>query len=473
MADNLTNALNTNLQNPVINLANSSQYLGGEPRDTISQNNQPSSVPLPDIKKIATPRQAFEEKAKLIPQKTQAEINYLQAKSDYDTELLQNKATANEKYYTDLKEKLDQTRKQEAEWGNPEFHPTQENVSSLGSLFSMLATAGLMLGHQGKLSGITGMNAMSGILKGWREGREDLYNREVKEYEKQIARIKQLKDDLRQDLKDYKELAVVNRDAALDKLNAITAKVGQSSILGAQIQKMNIEGAENVLDGLEKLLEHEEAMRAKKKEESQKTSQQQFIAQRVINAGNEIVESMDAVMLMSKNARSGILPYISNKEGFMNFLTSSGARKLSSNEASAIHTFYTGLKRNLATIEATGTAQGLVSLSSTIGDLEPLKGDNAEKVAAKFAETRKIVEATLLPMSQSGLLQPKQANEAVEIVNKIRQVIPYTIQDIAKSLNKTPETIGERSKEVAQPESTWSEEKERRYQELKGKQNAT
>jgi hypothetical protein len=160
---------------------------------------------------------------------------------------------------------------------------------------------------------------------------------------------------------------------------------------------------------------------------------------------------------------------LSNKEGLTSFLSSSAGRKLSSDEASALHTFYTGLKRNLATIEASGSAQGLVSLAASIGDLEPQKGDNAAKVAAKFAETRKIVEATLTPMAQSGLFNKEQSNQALQIAERIKQVIPYTIQDVAVAMNQGKPTLGQSAQTVV---SGLTPEQQKRKKELEDKANA-
>ena len=72
-----------------------------------------------------------------------------------------------------------------------EFHPTKENAESLGQLFSMVATFGLMMGNSGKLAAQNAMGAMTGMLKGWQEGRQDLYERELKEYEKNYQKIKE------------------------------------------------------------------------------------------------------------------------------------------------------------------------------------------------------------------------------------------------------------------------------------------
>lgn len=71
-----------------------------------------------------------------------------------------------------------------------ELHFTQENVTSLATLFSLLGVVTIGAGKGTRLSAMNAMNNMSGMMKGWREGRADLWNREKVEFEKNMAQIK-------------------------------------------------------------------------------------------------------------------------------------------------------------------------------------------------------------------------------------------------------------------------------------------
>lgn len=71
-----------------------------------------------------------------------------------------------------------------------ELHFTQENVISLATLFSLLGVVTIGAGKGTRLSAMNAMNNMSGMMKGWREGRADLWNREKVEFEKNMAQIK-------------------------------------------------------------------------------------------------------------------------------------------------------------------------------------------------------------------------------------------------------------------------------------------
>ena len=82
-----------------------------------------------------------------------------------------------------------------------EFKPSQEDMSGFAALGSLLAVSGAMMGMKGKTAGIMAMNAISGMMKGYQQGRKDLYEQErqkfeenMKVHEKQRAQIKEAFD---------------------------------------------------------------------------------------------------------------------------------------------------------------------------------------------------------------------------------------------------------------------------------------
>jgi hypothetical protein len=72
----------------------------------------------------------------------------------------------------------------------PKFIPTQENVQSLSTLFSLLGVISIGGGSKNKLSAMGALNSMTGMMKGWREGRSDLWKQETIKFEKDMAQIK-------------------------------------------------------------------------------------------------------------------------------------------------------------------------------------------------------------------------------------------------------------------------------------------
>ena len=118
-------------------------------------------------------------------------------------------------YYEDVKSKMEKP---------PEFKPTQENAMELGAIFSLIGTMGVSLGGSGKLSGLNALNAMGGMLKGWQQGKKDVFAKEQTIFDKEVTRIKSANDMLLKDLEQYQKLRVSDKEAAMVKAQEIASK---------------------------------------------------------------------------------------------------------------------------------------------------------------------------------------------------------------------------------------------------------
>ena len=67
------------------------------------------------------------------------------------------------------------------------FHPTKDNIQDLATLFSLIGVIGVAMGGSGKQSAMMSLNAMSGMMKGWQQGRADLWKKEKEEFLKIIS----------------------------------------------------------------------------------------------------------------------------------------------------------------------------------------------------------------------------------------------------------------------------------------------
>jgi len=128
---------------------------------------------------------------------------------------LENISAEDKAHYEDVKKQM---------MPEPQFKPTKDNAADIGGLFSMIATMGVALGGSGKLSGLNAMNAMGGMLKGYQQGRKDLFTKEQATFDKELASMKAHNDELIKDLEQYNKLRVTDKEAALIKAGEITAK---------------------------------------------------------------------------------------------------------------------------------------------------------------------------------------------------------------------------------------------------------
>lgn len=81
------------------------------------------------------------------------------------------------------------------------FAPTQESAGDLTGLFAILATTAFMSGGSGKYSGMQSLNSLAGAMEGYQKGRKDLFNQEMKNWEKNFQLNKDWND---KQLTDYK-----------------------------------------------------------------------------------------------------------------------------------------------------------------------------------------------------------------------------------------------------------------------------
>lgn len=67
-----------------------------------------------------------------------------------------------------------------------EFKPSQESASGFAALGSLLMVAGGMMGGSGRMAGIGAMNNIAGMMKGYQQGRKDLYDQERTQFEENM-----------------------------------------------------------------------------------------------------------------------------------------------------------------------------------------------------------------------------------------------------------------------------------------------
>jgi len=75
-----------------------------------------------------------------------------------------------------------------------DFIPTRENAGDLTALFGLLAVTTFMSGGSGKYSGMASLNNLAGAMDGYKKGKKDLFNQEMKSWEKNFQASKDWND---------------------------------------------------------------------------------------------------------------------------------------------------------------------------------------------------------------------------------------------------------------------------------------
>lgn len=356
-----------------------------------------------------------------------------------------------------------------------EFIPSQSNQQDMMALFGAMSALAFLSGGSGRYSGMAGLENLTGAMEGWNKGRQDLFKQELLQFDKNLKATQEHNRSVQRRLEDAIKMLTVNKDAALGELKVLEAELGNSELAynirsgrfdrADKIARDAIKASDRVIEQWQKTLERREeksadfqaraelaAIRSEMQaDKSSRATQQMFIAQRAVTALRGAASAAESIMKLPEFAQVGMLPFLSNKPGLMNFLETSAVRKITGSEAKALETLFTGISRYLATIEASGTATGLVSLSAQLDKLKPTVGDTTTDVALKMADIRRISTESIQAMIASGLFPAQQATAAQEQVDRMERAIPYTTDDVVNAIARGRRTIGTGTTGVAQP----------------------
>jgi len=389
----------------------------------------------------------------------QSESELANAKLQQENDIAAGKAQATDEYAAQIKANEDKAKKED--WPDPAFHPTQENIQSLGSIFSLIATAGVMLGGAGKMSGIGAMNAMSGMLKGWQEGRKDLWEREKQTFDNEIKALEQHRKRILQELESGNRVAATNKEAAAMHYEVAARLAGSQSIIAAQIRNANYKGAVDTLNGVlnieNKLYETQqknevENYKLKYQRETQievaKIHAAATMAAKQSGAATDRFGFGDIVATASNEAAASLgnlvqMPYTVSTGIFGGRTTTSLftapadvlANHLTSEDTQRYNAEINNLGKFIAQIQKGGrnVTNGDIETSSKAFAIR--EGDTALTAFTHLAMARQALERALevriaSPNTPPTLKEVYRANQAA-----IRAAVPYTVSDINKFAN--------------------------------------
>jgi len=133
----------------------------------------------------------------------------------------------------------------------PELTPTKDNIQSLSTLFGLIGVIGMAMGGAGKMSATASLNAMGGMMKGWQQGRADLWKKEVQEFDKNMLSWKAKLDDAIKKAEAAYKILPYNRAEAESQLNEVITSMG-SSLLKESNRVKGFEPTFKILENLGK-----------------------------------------------------------------------------------------------------------------------------------------------------------------------------------------------------------------------------
>ena len=132
-----------------------------------------------------------------------------------------------------------------------EFKPTQETFIGMSSLAGLIAFIGTAAGQYGARSGKAAIDSMTGMMKGYQTGRQDVFRREQIQFEKEMASLKATQERL------YKELEQADKTALIDSAKASADRAVAIAASGSDFLKASYatKGGQGAKDDLFKFME--------------------------------------------------------------------------------------------------------------------------------------------------------------------------------------------------------------------------
>ncbi len=117
----------------------------------------------------------------------------------------------------------------------PAFVPTKETASDLSMIFGMLGVLGTALGGKAKTAGMEGMAAMTGMMQGYQQGRQDLYEKEYKQFQTSLETMKAHNAEIQQELQYALKLSATDMEKGKTYAQLAMARL-EAPVMQAKLQ---------------------------------------------------------------------------------------------------------------------------------------------------------------------------------------------------------------------------------------------
>ena len=196
---------------------------------------------------------------------------------------------------------------------------------------------------------------------------------------------------------------------------------------------------------------------------------------RVVNSGNQAAADLENVVKLPMTTSRGIFGGRSQGKSLFEAGKETLSNTMTTQEVQMYNVFATGFQRALAAIEGAGLAPSN-ALMHQMDAVIFKEGDTQLTKMGKLAQTRQIVEKGLETVSVNSRVDPGTKKLVQDILEKVRKSVPFTGADIirlnqlqASNPNATLNDVLNEKQSGGGAGGAWSQEKERRFQELQRK----
>lgn len=381
-------------------------------------------------------------------------------------------------YISDVEREQRQYREQISANPLPTHKPTQEDLSTYAQLGSLLMTMGLMIGAGGKGNAKAGLDAMTGMLNGWKKGRQDLWQQEARNFEKAFNKVKADRDTIYKNLQEGMKLASTNYAAAKEKFETAAFIAGEGSIVAHRIRTGQLQQALKDMENVDKVWDEfnnkkraavsalaqarlqreladkqrnamiEAARLRSEKKGGALSAQQQSFEDMVSISLNEAAAQVENLATM-KFATTGFWQG-RNTKGLLDAPIGVLANSLTSEEVQRYNAVIGIIGREAAKVFAGGRIITDKAAEDFANQFKVREGDKPFTVLEKMANIRQFFERAIEVKQARPDASPGMQDIYINALNSFKNSIPITNKEVNEAKRQADESKGKSKKTFGQ-----------------------
>jgi hypothetical protein len=162
----------------------------------------------------------------MIERQRQAEKDF-QEQAGLRTQMAEKQKVLGEQFAVKEKALIEKPEYQQKEI--PLFAPSESSLEDIRNIMGLSVVAGFLVGGASKRSGNLGLAALNGAMDGFRQGRQDVYKRELDVFTKSVEAIKENNRQILDRFNKAMGLLQTDRKAAEGELKVLEAQVDNSA----------------------------------------------------------------------------------------------------------------------------------------------------------------------------------------------------------------------------------------------------
>lgn len=378
----------------------------------------------------------------------------------------------------------------------PEFKPSKMELDDYRNLAGMLVGLGMLAGTSGKSGAMYALNSLNGMMKGFAEGRRDLFKNEQVQFEKQLKSIEATNKRVQRDFEDAMSLLQTDRQLGLAKMQRLKAELG-NSVAGIALQlndldavrsnlQRQVTSSEKATADAAKLIEMQETREARaatekdrleearlRREETERSNRamERIAAIRAAGGGgggrvgqNNLMfagrvysnilgaaNDLAGIASLPATSQSPLLSGVINQDPttVLGSLTAAAARKMTSKDQRAFDQVANSLDLALVKIEGQGLASSATKYNvAAYSALRPRSGDSAINMAIYLAKVRQEIETGVLSHSRMAGATAEQKQDLQNVLRNVQKTIPFTLDNVTTVLRKGTVRLDEKTQRI-------------------------